>query len=361
MITVNTCLLMGVDVIMKQSEVSSIEVAKRAGVSRSTVSRVVNNYSNVPLETREKVLKAIKELNYFPNASAQMLAGKRSRTIGLFMVSSGEISVDMLTNMMIVSVIEHASELDYYVLTNIVRDISDQNTINNIKQIFYQRRIDGGIFIGTSHREPLVDELIQEGFTVGVFDQEHTSHSTGNEIVANFNNESGMKQVIAYLVGLGHSRIGIINGDLKRLSGLKKYEGFIKAMKLQQLPIEEDWVLVADFTEEAGYKSMIKFLDGQKPLPTAFIAANDSIAFGAMRALRERQIDVPGQVSMIGFDDHVLSEKHIPALTTVKVDFKLLFQQLLTQLINKIEHPSEDLREISVDCSLIVRQSCARV
>lgn len=345
---------------MKKSEINSIEVARLAGVSRSTVSRVVNNYPNVPPETKEKVMKAIKELNYFPNVSAQMLAGKKSRTIGLFMVSSGEVSVDVLTNMMIVSVIENASDYDYYVLTYIIRDSTDIDIINNVKEIFYQRRIDGGIFIGTEHYEPFVEELIQEGFIIGVFDQEHPKHTTGNRIVANFNNESGMKQAIAYLVGLGHREIGAINGNVKRLSGERKYEGFLQAMELNSLPINPSWVVAADFTEEAGYNAAKQFLESEEPLPSALVAANDSIAFGAIRAFRERNIHVPADISVIGFDDHVLSEKHSPPLTTVKVDFKRLFKDLMSVLIAKIEKPTDDIRQVSVDCSLIIRDSCLR-
>lgn len=346
---------------MKKVEINSIEVARLAGVSRSTVSRVINNYSNVPQKTREKVMKAIKELNYFPNVSAQMLAGKKSRTIGLFMVSSGEIAVDVLTNMMIVSVIENASDLNYYVLTYIIRDVSDEAAINNVREIFYQRRIDGGIFIGTKQDEPFVDELIAEGFIVGIFDQEHTGTPAPNRIVANFNNESGMKQAIAYLLGLGHRQIGLINGDRSRLSGMAKYEGFHGAMRQHGLEIQPDWIIDGDFTEEAGYNAIKELLQRAEQIPTAIIAANDSVAFGAVRALREHGMKVPEHMSIIGFDDHVLSEKHSPPLTTVRVDFKHLFKELMQAVIEQIEQQSDSIKEVRYDCTLIIRDSCRRL
>ena len=99
-----------------------MEIARLAGVSRSTVSRVINNYSNVPPETRDKVMRMIEQYHYVPNASAQVLAGKRTRTIGLFMIEAGHVASDILTNMLIASVIENASSLGYYVLTHIIRD-----------------------------------------------------------------------------------------------------------------------------------------------------------------------------------------------------------------------------------------------
>ena len=122
---------------MKKADINSIEVARLAGVSRSTVSRVINNYANVPNETREKVMKVIQQYNYFPNVSAQVLAGKRARTIGLFLIAPGHVSSDILTNMLIVSVIEHASACGYYVLTHIIRDAKDTETVKNVKEIFF--------------------------------------------------------------------------------------------------------------------------------------------------------------------------------------------------------------------------------
>jgi LacI family transcriptional regulator len=306
---------------LKKTDMNSFEIARLAGVSRSTVSRVINNYANVPIETREKVMKVIQQYNYFPNVSAQVLAGKRARTIGLFMIEPGNVSSDILTNMLIVSVIEHASSYDYYVLTYIIRDTSNTETIKNVKEIFFQRRIDGGIFIGAANHEPFIEELISEGFMVGVVDQEQPDHQESNRIVANFNNDSGMKQAVAYLAGLGHTRIGVINGNMKRLSGQTKYEGFLKAMQMCALHVNQAWVLPGDFHENGGYEAICDLLRTKSDLPTAIIAANDSVAFGAIRGLKENGLQVPDDVSIIGFDDHAMSEKHHPALTTIRVDF----------------------------------------
>ncbi|OME86374.1 LacI family transcriptional regulator [Paenibacillus sp. FSL A5-0031] len=340
---------------------NSVEVARLAGVSRSTVSRVINNYSNVPTQTREKVMKVIQQYNYFPNVSAQVLAGKRARTIGLFLIAPGHVSSDILTNMLIVSVIEDASAYGYYVLTHIIRDTNDTETMKNVKEIFFQRRIDGGIFIGAATHEPIIEELIEEGFIVGVVDQEQPEHPQSNRIVSNFNNDSGMKQAVAYLVGLGHTKIGVINGDMKRLSGPAKYEGFVKAMQLCGLQVNLDWVIQGSFHEESGYEAIHTFLNTKSELPTAIIAANDSVAFGAIRALKKQGLQVPADMSMIGFDDHALSEKHHPALTTIRIDFSGMLGQLTSMLIDRIEQQEASVKQITLDCSLVVRDSCRRV
>lgn len=346
---------------MKKDKINSNEVALLAGVSRSTVSRVINNYSNVPPKTREKVMKAIKELNYYPNVSAQMLAGKGSRTIGLFIITSA--AVDVLTNMMIASVMEAASDMNYYVLTYIIRDINDENTQHNVREMFHQRRIDGGIFIALKRDEPFINELVAAGFVIGVFDQERNEQRLANHIPAKLNNDSGIKQAIAYLIGLGHRKIGIVNGDLNRLSGLQRYEGFLSAMGQHGLEVNQSWVLASDFNEDAGYEAMDSFLQGTgaKELPTAWIAANDSEAFGVIRALHKHGLHVPEHMSVIGFDDHLLSERFHPPLTTIRVDFKYLFTELMQLVIKQIEEPTQQLQEATCDSTLIIRESCRRL
>ncbi|QGQ97322.1 LacI family transcriptional regulator [Paenibacillus psychroresistens] len=345
---------------MKNPKIKSEEIARIAGVSRSTVSRVINNYSNVPAETRDKVMKVIQDYNYFPVMSAQVLAGKRMRTIGLFLIEPGNVSSDSLTNMLLVSVIENASEHGYYILANIIRDTKNKDTIRSVKEIFMQKRIDGGIFIGAAINEPLIEELIAEGFVVGVVDQ-NQEYPQSNRIVANFNNDSGMKQALAYLVDLGHTKIGVINGDMNRLSGQTKYEGFKKAMHLHNLPVKPDWVLPGDFHDRSGYDAIQTLLHIPTDLPTAIIAANDSVAFGAIRALKEHGLQVPEDISVIGFDDHVLSDMHHPALTTIRVDFNDMLKHLTTDVIAKIELGTTNIKEITMDCSLVVRDSCKRI
>jgi LacI family transcriptional regulator len=346
---------------LRNSKINSEEIARLAGVSRSTVSRVVNNYSNVPAETRDKVMKIINQHNYFPSVSAQVLAGKRMRTIGLFLIEPRNVSGDILTTKLLVSVIERASELGYYTLTHIIRDTKDADTAKGVKEIFFQNRIDGGIFIGSALHEPLIEELIEEGFFVGAVDQKYPDSPKHNLIVANFNNDSGMKQAVAYLAGLGHTRIGTINGDMNRLSGQTKFEGFLKAMRMCNIPVHPNWVLPGDFHETSGYDAIQTLLRNTRDLPTAIIAANDSVAFGAIRALKEHGLRVPDDLSVIGFDDHALSEKHHPALTTIRVEFSDMLKHLTAALITKIERETKDMKEITLDCSLVVRNSCRRI
>jgi LacI family transcriptional regulator len=347
---------------LKKADINSVEIARLAGVSRSTVSRVINKYSNVPAETRDKVMKVIQQYNYFPNVSAQVLAGKRTRTIGLFLIEpGGQVSSDFLTNMLIVSVIENASAHGYYVLTHIIRNPQDSETMMNVKEIFFQRRIEGGIFIGAANHEPLIEELIGEGFKVGIVDQDLPGRTEPNRIVANFDNENGMLLAVNYLVSLGHKHIGAINGDMKRQSGPSKYQGYLNAMAANHLDVNMDWVMPGDFHESSGYQAIHTLLKNAAKLPTAIIAANDSVAFGAIRALKENGLRVPEDISIIGFDDHALSRMHHPALTTIKVDFVVMLRHLTITLIEKIENGPGEFEPYMLGSSLIIRESCKAI
>lgn len=348
---------------MRNSEINSVEIARLAGVSRSTVSRVINNYSNVPAETREKVMKVIEQYHYVPNLSAQVLAGKKTRTIGLFMIEAGHVSSDILSNMLLASIIENASSSGYYVLTHIIRNTRDEASVRGIKDIFYQRRIDGGIFIGAADDEPMLEELIAEGFIVGVVDQQPSpERNEPNRIVVNFDNDYGMTLAVDYLAELNHREIGIVCGDMARYSGPSKYEGFLAAMGRSGIPVRQEWVIPGGFHEKDGYEAIRSYLDGGGRLPTAIVMANDSVAFGAIRALRERGLSVPDDVSVVGFDDHALSARFQPALTTVKVDFDGMMSQLTGSVIARIEgaEPEEEAGK-AASSRLIVRDSCKRL
>ncbi|WP_229757623.1 LacI family DNA-binding transcriptional regulator [Paenibacillus marchantiophytorum] len=346
-------------------EISSEAIAKLAGVSRSTVSRVINNYTNVPEKTREKVMKVIQDYNYYPNLSAQVLAGKKTRTIGLFFIDAGHVAGDSLSNMMITSIIEYASSFGYYVLTSIIRNPQDPKQELSMKEPFYQRRIDGGIFIGAANHEPFIEELVAEGYMVAVFDQVLEGHEEPNRIIVNLDYEYSVSAAVNYLVGLHHQRIAMINGDMSRYAGPARYQAFVHAMEHHGLRVEDKWVLKGDFNEESGYQAGLRLAadlgPSQSEWPTAIVAANDSVAFGAIRALQEAGIQVPGDISVIGFDDHMFSARFQPSLTTFKMDFDAMMRNLTQLLITHIENGSKEFSKVLIQSELVVRESCKKL
>ena len=156
--------------IVNVKRINSNDIAKLAGVSRSTVSRVVNGYPNVPEETRKKVMKVIKEHRYYPLLSGQLLTGKGTKTLGLFWMGRSGIAHDPLTSSYFMHIVDAAARRGYLVLACILDNISEKHNINYVRKIFMEGRIDAGIFVGTSNTEPLVDELIGFDKIVGLFD-----------------------------------------------------------------------------------------------------------------------------------------------------------------------------------------------
>ncbi|MDR1000169.1 MAG: LacI family transcriptional regulator [Clostridiales bacterium] len=340
-------------------KINSTEIARLAGVSRSTVSRVVNGYSNVPDSTRERVMKVIAEHEYYPLLSGQLLAGKRSGTLGFFWVSNGTIHCDMLSSSFFVYVTENAANNGYLLLSGILPNFTDEINRNWVKRIFMQERIDGGIFVGASNNSPLIDELVAKGKIVGVFDYHHPDVNVSNLITVNFENDTGAK-VIDYLVGLGHKKIAIIDGNMNNYSSLKRHEGFISSMQRHNIPLHRGWMIYADVTEQSGYIACKELMASAKELPTAIAVNNDSCALGVCAALDEAGISIPQQISVIGIDGHPRGRYQAPPLTTFEFDFNALFRSLVSRTIAAIEKEPVETTEF-IPSKLTERCSCRRI
>jgi len=340
-------------------KLNSTEIAKLAGVSRSTVSRVINGYSNVPEDTRERVMKVINENEYYPLLSGQLLAGKKTGTLGFFWVSSGEIANDLLCSAYFAHVTECAAAQGYLVLTCIVKNLTDPENVDWIKRVFMQERIDAGIFIGVKNTEPLIDELILKNKTVGIFDHFHADKDEPNRISVNYETSTG-KKAIDYLYSLGHRKIAVIDGDMNRYSMLKRHEGFLEGMQEKGLEIRSEWMHYADIfdREDDGYEVAKKFIMNCGELPTAICSGNDSIAFGVYKALEEAGISIPNQVSVIGIDGHAGGELVSPSLTTFAFDYKEFFYSLVKRTIDAIEQTPDNPINEFITGKLVERESC---
>jgi Transcriptional regulators len=341
-------------------KLNSNDIAKLAGVSRSTVSRVINGYSNVPEETRKKVMKVIKENHYYPLFSGQLLTGKKTKTIGFFWVTSGNIANDALSSSYFAHVIDAASEQGYLVLSCIVPNLTEKQNMHYVRKIFMQERIDAGVFIGMNNNEPLISELIEHGKIVGLFDYYHENESFKNCITVNFDRNSGEK-VIDYLHSLGHTKIGIFDGDMGRFSLVQRHEGFIRGMMKYNIPIQNKWLYFGGISKESGYAATNALLDAcGEDIPTALCANNDSVAFGIYQACQERGIRIPEDISVIGIDGHQNTSFTSPPLTTIEFNFKEMFFSLISRTISTID--GEEAEENEFICGkLVARQSCKRI
>jgi LacI family transcriptional regulator len=343
------------------AKIDSVAIAKLAGVSRSTVSKVMNQYPNISAQTRDRILRVAKEQGYSPNLSARILAGKTTETLGFFFFGRDRFSRDLLVNLMIATVIEAAASAGFHILTYIVSDSENASSAAMVKDVFHQRRIDAGIILGAKNHEPLVEELVAEGYILGVFDQSLAGHEEPNRVVANLDDEATARKAVGYLADLGHRKVGILNGDLGRAAGAAKSRGFLSVVAERGLECRPEWRLAADFSEDEGYRAVRHFLAGGQPLPTAFAAVNDEVAFGALLAFADRGIRVPEDVSLIGIDDHPLSSFVKPGLTTFAYDFHEVFRDLIQRVVATLSGEGGVPRLRSFPSMLKIRHSCFEI
>ncbi|BCZ48743.1 LacI family transcriptional regulator [Clostridium gelidum] len=343
---------------------NSIDIAKIAGVSRSTVSRVINNYSNVPDETREKVLKVIDEYNYVPQASARMLAGAKNRIIGLFIVDMIERSVGTKNRIasspyyleFTSSIIEYASEIGYKVLVHIIHNAKGYK---EIKESFYDKTISGGIFIGENNDDLVIKEIINSGYKVVLVDQSlELDEGVYNKCkIVNADNFSGAYNATKYLINLKHTKIAHITGGDVKFSSIERVKGYKQALIDANIPIINNFIVKADFIEESGYHATKRLLS-KKNKPTAIFLSNDKMAIASLKAIKEAGLRVPEDISIIGFDDIEAAKYLNPPLTTIRMELAEMAEMAIKGLISSIENDLDFSVNHTIPVKLIERRTC---
>lgn len=282
-------------------KINSTKVAQIAGVSRSTVSRVINNYPNVPSETREKILRVIDELGYIPNSSAQVLAGKKSRTIGLFIYGDNNDKNKILDNGLsfgyyldfINRVLKEALKLDYQLLVDVIND----NNFSKVESLYVNRDIIGGIFIGFKEGDENVQKIIKQHSPIVLVDY-LSNPNCENKGVYYINTEdfNGAKEATEHLINLGKKRVIHISGDRYKLSGKEREKGYIEAMKkFGMTPM----IYNGNYSDEKATEIILNLLEKKIEFDGVF-CANDNMSYCVNNILKENGKD---NIPIIGFDN----------------------------------------------------------
>jgi LacI family transcriptional regulator len=339
--------------------VSSNDIARLAGVSRSTVSRVINGYSNVPEETYNRVMRVVRELHYYPQISGRQLCGKGSNTLGLFWIGEPNISQAQFSSNMFMFVVDAAAQRNYLTLADIVPNLSEEKYANHVRRVFSEGRIDAGIFIGASNAEPLMDELPEKGYIVGIHDYYRENDPQQLRLTSNYDRNSG-EQIIDYLYSLGHRKIAILSGDLSHQSCLDRHESFLRGMVKHNLPIKNQWMGYGGYLLEPAYRGTMQMLGGcMSDLPTAICANNDTAARGVFRACTELGLRIPEDISVFGTDDEPAAAMVQPPLSTFMIDTRKLFFSLVNRVIDTLEGKENVPRTEFIEGTLMPRGSSA--
>ncbi|UJF34337.1 LacI family DNA-binding transcriptional regulator [Paenibacillus hexagrammi] len=325
------------------------DIARFAGVSVATVSKVINNYPNVSSKTKERVLQIIRDEQFIPNSTARGLVKGRSNTIGMFLTTglSHPFLVNVLAGME--SVLKEVG-YDIIYLAN-----SEWNSDYSLVRHCMSRNVEGVLIFGFQRHDFNFDEMLQSEIPSMFIDMDVIGPRAG--YVTSDNVES-MKTAVRYLQQLQHRKIAFVAGQLDSYVGKIRFEGYRQALMEAGLPYVSEYISIGDFTKESGYKAMKSFMELEVP-PTAIICSSDMGAIGVIEAAGEAGISVPGDVSVVGFDDIEMSRHMYPKLTTIRQDFMTIGSQSILLLNKMIHTPNFPPPALIVPTELIVRDSCA--
>ena len=326
------------------------DVAREAGVSTATVSHVINKTRHVSDETRERVLGAIERCGYIPNAHARQLASGRSNTLGLII---SDISNPFFPEL--VKSIERAAFERGYDLILSNTNYEAERTSSYMQRLI-ERKV-AGVALMTSELDiALVDELARRRVCV-VFLDLGSAGQCMNNIVVDY--DTGIEEAIAHLVALNHREIAFVGGPRHLRSALKRLDAF-RASLARHLPEASPQIYEGDFKLDGGRLAARALVQRGRELPTAVVVANDMMALGVMQEFREAGVEVPRDISIVGFDDIAFAALAAPPLTTVSLPREELGRRAVEALVASIEHSEQQGLDIHIATHLVVRASTAR-
>ena len=330
-------------------EVTIKDVAREAGVSYSTVSRVVNNKTYVKPDTREKVLQSMLRLGYQVNLHARSLAGGRSNVIGLLVV-------DLTTQYMgeIITGIDDvlaANQYELMLYTTHRRKAKESTYVHMMA-----RGLADGLLLSLP-REPeaYLKSLREKGFPYVIID--HRSEEESDLFVAADNYQGGY-DATKHLIELGHRRIGIVTGWMDMVSAQDRLQGYQAALVNSGIVFDETLLFAGDFSQPTAFQGGSYLLDLPKP-PTAVFASNDIMAMGVIEAARAKGLQVPRDLSVIGFDDIPTAALLEPKLTTMRQPLQKMGESATQMLLDLLDTPENTPESIIFPTELIVRETTA--
>lgn len=337
--------------------VSINDVADRANVSISTVSRVINQNANVSREKEEAVLKAVDELDYIPNGLAQGLVTKKSKSIGVLIADIGNLYYSYLVK----SIEKELRAAGYYaVIGNTEWDGKREKEY--IRHLI-QRQVDGFILASTSLSSDYIEQLAEKDIPLVVLDREIKSDKIDK---IRINDYKGGYQAAEHLIKCGYEYFIHLKGTGFTASAADRSRGFTDCMQEHSINKENYTLLSSSFVEEEAAKDMADFLDkndfnNRRP---GIFAANDAGAFGVLKELKRRNISVPQRAGVIGFDNVNFAEYSSPALTTIGrpiADIGKISAQILLERLKKAEDEEIEHQNMTLDVQLIKRESTAKI
>lgn len=310
-----------------KGRISAYDVAEKAGVSQSTVSRVLNNYPHIKESTKQKVLVAIEELGFTRDEIARSLASSKTRTIGLIV---GDITNPFFAESAKV-IIGKAQEMNYDVI--LCNTNHSEENLEKYIQTLKGKRVDGIIIASANKDNKRIKELYDQGFPIVLYNS-ILEHQKANYIAVN--NYKGAKLAVEHLYRLNHRQIGYIAGPSKYVTTHLRNEGYKAALQEFGIDWNDRFIYEKEFSYHEVYQFTKKLLD-EPNRPTCFFAASDQMALAVLDAAASKNIKVPEELSVVGFDDIDLAQNCYIGLTTITQPKEKMAKLALETLISLIE------------------------
>ncbi len=334
---------------------TSQDIARAAGVSRTTVSLVLNGKENtgISVQTQARVLETAASLGYVPNSAARMLVSGRSRTLGLVLAHGDLMSFDAFAPPLMFGISRVCNARGYKLL---VEAVEGKHRRNGYLDLVKSKSIDALIVLNSSAEDEGLVRLVDSGFPVILFGS--IGHPKENSVRPG--TERAAELVTRHLLKLGHRQVAHITYAPKRYTGpMERLSAFRRALANAKVPFDERLVVYGDFSSESGYRAMREMLRRRRRF-TALFAGNDTIALGAMAALREAGLSVPRDVAVVGFDDLPMASYCQPTLTTVDTKPIVQGEQAALAAFELLEGRRVGTRKYDLSPKLIIRESCGQ-
>jgi LacI family transcriptional regulator len=328
------------------------DVAKRVGVTPATVSMVINNKPRISDETRRKVLEAIEELDYFPHEGARSLVLKRTNTVG--------VAAPFFTSYFVLETLggveQEVRQSDYNLVLYGTRGLlKTEDAV--ITRIARERKVDGLITVNLSLTPKQLKYFEKNNVAIVSLESE----LEGCDCVL-VDNSHGAYIATKHLLSLGHQRIAMVNGPVRFASAKQREEGFLQALAEAKVPLDPEMNLqVANYRREEGFDAGNQLLQLRHPPTAVFVAAGDVCATGVLLALKKNGVEVPRQMSVVGFDDQPFTELVEPAMTTVRQPMAKMGAEAFQLLKHAMQGGGEarQPKKLVFETELVVRQSTA--
>ncbi|MDR3574480.1 MAG: LacI family DNA-binding transcriptional regulator [Anaerolineaceae bacterium] len=329
------------------------EIARISGVSRSTVSRVLNEDARVRKETRLHVQEVINRLGFQPNAIARSLASGKSHILGLVIpVGVSALFGDPYFPLLIQGVSSACNARDYSVVLWLAEPEFERRMM---REILHNGLVSGVIVASMVFNDPIVQALSDSNIPFILVGR----HPDNKQVsYVDVDNLDSAREAVSHLLRLGRKRVATITGPQNMVVGIDRYQGYLQAIRRAHLPLDPNLVAEADFSDMGGYFGMQKLLPYH---PDAVFAASDVMAVGAMRAIGEAGLHIPADIAVVGYDDIPLAAHTNPPLTTIRQPTLRTGLVSTELLIEMVEHPVSPPQRIVLPTELIIRSTCGSI